>query len=297
MKQQVNHIKAYDGFITSTAAAIDSSCSKYAWLSIDTRWLIRLFRIHPKETQNLCVSLLRGIRDIVDPQKTIFVSGFNFDFPQEKLFSIKETTVSSGFFGEALRRDFYSNRVINCFYSFFVFGKDESLFLKKIFHNGTGPDSVMSEIIKAGCDVFTVGHHFNKAFSAVHHVEQIRNVNYRYVKKFEGVVDTLTDKFESEFSFFVRDVELCSFSSLTERGELEFRRLGLVQSGLIDTPKGAMLYHRFKLTKAVNFLLSLEPTDFLTCVSPIPINNSNGMGVLTPQIADKLYIKELKSLS
>ena len=121
MKQQVDYIETYDGFIASTAAAIDNSCSKYAWLSIDTRWLIRLFRIHPKEAQNLCVNLLRGIRDIVDSQKTIFVSGFNFDFPKEKLFSIKETTVSSGSFGDALRRDFYSNRVINCFYSSFCF--------------------------------------------------------------------------------------------------------------------------------------------------------------------------------
>jgi aminoglycoside N3'-acetyltransferase len=249
-----------------------------------------------RDAEGFCVDLVSCLVDGLNLNKTLFVSAFSFNFPHTKVFSAKDTAVSSGFFGDALRDRFHKNRLISGFYSFFVFGEDETKFLSRNFERSTGTSSIMSELVAQDLDLFTVGHHFNKSFSAIHHVEHLRGVDYRYEKWFCGQVESLGKTADIKFSFFVRDVSRCKFSSLTKNGLMALHNQGFIEKFLLNLSLGRILCHRLQHTKAINFLASLSRDKFSRYVSYVQVGESESHTVVDASLADKIFLHEISQV-
>ena len=272
---------------------INQSQQSVFWLSVDFRSLIASTAIKHTEAEAVALFLLTEIRKLLNPDQTLIISAFNFNFPQTKVIDVSNTPVQSGAFGALLINNYPEHRTIHPFYSFLVFGHYETELLKQRFTAGTGENSIFEWIVNHHTQLICLGHHYVKSLTSIHHAEHTVKVDYRYVKHFTGEAIVLGKTSNIEADFYVRDVDRCDFSSLTLAGDQAMRKQGLVESRLISDLHRPMLIQTINHYPAhqliVDNLVKTTREPFIDYFGPIRQRDN----VITARLADYLYRQEL----
>ncbi|WP_170294939.1 AAC(3) family N-acetyltransferase [Roseospira navarrensis] len=265
------------------------------WVSVDFMTLLRETGWPPREADALADRLLHALLAEAGPDGTVLVSAFNFTFPRTGVFDARTTPVQTGAFGSMLLQRYPAQRTMNPFYSFLAFGARAPEVLANRFPHSTGPDSILEWVVDQDTRLIAIGHHYVKALSTVHQAETVAGVPYRYIKTFQGRLIGPEETREGAFTFLVRDLDTCDFSSVTLAGDAHMRAAGLVDVLAVPGRRGPLLVHGLSLAAAhdvmVRDLRSDQPrvVDYLGPNRPDP-------GVITSRVADRLYQEEARSL-
>lgn len=266
------------------------------WLSVDFMSALYSARVHPTGSSIFAVEILTAIREHVGPRATILVSAFNFDFLQAGVFDVRATKVQTGAFGALLAQRFPENRVVHPFYSFMIFGEKADDLLSRQYLNSTGEDSIFEWLILNKTSLISVGHHYVKSLSSVHHAEDCVGVPYRYRKFFSGtLIAEDNTKTEVICTFLVRHLDQCARSGLTEAGDKIFRKLGLLKVALTGDGTRKLLAHRLDLAPAHYVMMDSLNGKLTRVVDYIRISGETAE-VITPKRANELYLDELKKI-
>ena len=147
----------------------------------------------------------------------LIIPVFNFKSVREKKFNQKLSSGDSGALGALLLKDYYKYRIGNPFYSFLCFGKKKNFYKKIQDSHVVGKDSLWKYFIKDNFYLLTLGHHYSRSFTHVHHLEYLSKVNYRYDKEFEiNCTDIYNNKKKQKIILYVRNRKLCEYSATTK---------------------------------------------------------------------------------
>lgn len=270
--------------------------SNVTWLSIDFFILLRNSGIHFKKSKLAAHFIVNSIIDGMNNDQKLIISTFNFDFAKSKIFDRKKTEGQTGAFGNLLLEKYHENRIDHPFYSFIIFQRGNNPASEYAFHHSSGYNSIFDWLITNNTELVTVGHHYVKAFSTIHHAEHLADVDFRYVKSFSGKLHD-NGRFirEIETSLYVRNTERCDFSSITYQGDLALRESLAIGHALITSVEKPILIHLLDLRRAHDIILpdlldrKFELVDYFGPTKP-------NQHVITGSDGDKLYHKELASI-
>lgn len=284
-----------DAMVQRLSSAVFVEAAGTYWVSVDMAIVMAAARIHHREAAPFANELLRAIRQAVGSRATILVSAFNFDFPRTKSFDVVNDRIQTGAFGSLLLRSHARNRTPQPFYSFLVFGAGENELLDHPSPNCTGAQSIFEWVVAHRVDLVTIGHHYVKSLTSVHHAEEIAAVPYRYRKTFSGDVIRQGRTQAANVTFFARKLDVCDFSALTLAGDDRFRRLGLLRTLPLGTRQRPLLAHVINLTDTHREMvedLRAGPGGLVDYLGPQRANS----GVITAAVANKLFLEDLASL-
>lgn len=265
------------------------------WISVDFMTILRATRVPPAESEAFADQFLQALLDAMGHQATLLVSAFNFQFPQTKVFDVATAPVQTGAFGSLLLRRHARQRTPRPFYSFLAFGAGSPWLLAQRFPNSTGPDSVFEWIVDRKTELVTIGHHYVKSLTSVHHAENVVGIPYRYSKTFSGRVVGPDRDEEAAVTFYVRALDVCDHSSLTFAGDEHFRRLGMIRTCPLGPADRPLLAHKVNLAATHREMVEDLRHDRPKYVDYLGKGRENPC-VITPQSANKLYLDELASL-
>lgn len=283
-----------DEFVEQLRPTFFSDPNAVYWVSVDLRMAMRGLDVHHTQATEFADQFIGALTDMLGAGATLLVPAYCLMFPHTGLFDVRTARVITGAFGGLLAKKYPQNRTLNPFYSFMVFGAKADEFLARRFEHSTGRDSVLEWVVEQGTELVAIGHNFVKAMTTVHHAEEMADVPYRYRKSFSGRVIGMTGETEESFTFYVRDVDVCNFSSFTLEGEAHFHEAGIVATELMQGTVRPLLVQGLNLKVAhdemVADLRSGQPrlVEYLGPDRPDP-------GVITSQVCDKLYIQQLKA--
>jgi len=147
---------------------------------------------------------------------SLIIPVFNEDCIKTGFFDRKKSPGQSGGFGNFLLNNNFKNRTKHPYVSFLVFGKDSSKLIEHNNKNSEGNNSIWEKIIENKYSLLTIGHHWQRSFSIVHHLEKLCNVEYRFDKNFKtDYLDLDGKSSKKEFSFYARKLDKCEYSSIT----------------------------------------------------------------------------------
>ena len=147
----------------------------------------------------------------------LIIPVFNFSSVRKKKFNQIRSSSDSGAFGGLLLKNYYSHRIGNPFYSFLCFGKKKNFYKNIKDPHVVGKNSLWNYFIKDKFYLLTLGHHYSRSFTHVHHLEYLANIKYRYDKEFKiNCTDMYKNKKISKIILHVRDRRLCEYSATTK---------------------------------------------------------------------------------
>ena len=293
-KQNQNSVaRALNNVVSSIYLGFQQSSSNVYWLSIDFRMLIAATGLKHTEAHNAAIYIVDSLIEKLEPHESLLISTFYFGFPHSGTFSPSKSPVETGALGAIILSKYPQHRVIQPFYSFLVFGNAYPFLTKSYIPNSTGPDSIFEWIINNNTQLTCVGHHYVKSLTSIHHAEHCAGVDYRYIKTFSGTL-ILENGVEQHIDaqFYVRKLDTCNFSSLTQTGDRTFREALLVETQLLTMLKRPLLTYSINLLCAHNMMkhdLKGENNEYVDYYGPMKKEHE----VITGKIADKLYAKEL----
>ena len=152
------------------------------WVASDVKTLLYTCMENDDDT-DLNV-LIDAIQDIITPQGTLLIPTFNWDFCKGKAFDIKKTPCKTGSLGKiALKREDFI-RTKHPIYSFAVWGKDAGLLADMENLSSFGGNSPFSYCREKNAKNVFIDVAPQHSFTFVHYVEQMKGVDYRYLKNF-----------------------------------------------------------------------------------------------------------------
>jgi len=263
------------------------------WLSVDLRSMLHSLGARATDAKAISNTLVQGLLYELGPKSTILVSAFNFDFPSTRVFNPLTSIVRTGSFGEQLRLQHQYQRTFHPIYSFLVFGFLSREFLRCQFEHSTGPDSVFDYLLRHNTHLITLGHHYVKSMTIIHHAEHIAGINYRHLKRFDGILVNQAQESSVQCFHFARNLESCCYSSLTLEGDRILRLKSVVKTEVISTAKKPISVYSVNLRSANEIMvksLSVNTTKLVDYSGPI----RSCSNLITHEIADKLYLEELR---
>ncbi len=147
----------------------------------------------------------------------LIIPVFDFNSVVKKKFDQRYSSSDSGALGVLLLKDYYKHRIGTPFYSFLCFGKKLNYYRKIKDTHTVGKDSIWKYFIKDNFHLLTLGHHYSRSFTHVHHLEYLAKVKYRYDKKFNiNCIDMNNNKFKQNITLYVRNRKTCEYSAITK---------------------------------------------------------------------------------
>jgi aminoglycoside N3'-acetyltransferase len=288
-----------DSIYKVIANSKNRGAGKVIWLSVDFRNLLTSSGINFRFARPLALEIVESVL-AQTCGGSVLVSAFNFDFPKTKMFNVEGDPVQSGAFGQQLLVQLPQNRTSHPFYSFMVFGevKDELINLQlddSRSSKSMGKGSIFEWLISNKTELITVGHHYVKSLSVIHHAEYLANVSFRYNKKFQGIINRNNIERQIICEFYVRNLSTCDFSSLTLRGDKAFRKQGLVEVQPVTNIRNPLLIQSINHAPANQLMLEdliQGQNAYTDYFGPTKTN----FDVITGYHADKLYKVELEKL-
>ncbi len=152
------------------------------WIASDMKSLIYTCLENGDDT-DLNV-LLDAVMDLITPEGTLMIPVFNWDFCKGKAFDINKTPCRTGSLGKIAlkRKDFI--RTKHPIYSFAVWGKDAELLAGMDNLSSFGSNSPFSYCREKNAKNVFIDVPPQHSFTFVHYVEQMKGVDYRYLKNF-----------------------------------------------------------------------------------------------------------------
>jgi len=269
--------------------AIDSINSNVIILSIDfiqiARFLNKKF-IARSHVDNISDYLFSNYS--IKSNKNILLQSFDLNFPSSKLYDKRGSiSIPSALTKAALKSEKFK-RSENPMYSYLYSNSKfdmSSVNAVNIFGN----KSVFSGLIEMDAYLLTLGHHYIKSFTNVHHAEALAKVNYRENIIFTGrKIDEQSNSSNCEAVFFGRKPNICLHSGLNKYGEDIITKNKDICKLHIAKELNNLYGYAISMKKTndllVNNLLSSEKK-MITCVSP----QSRNSDYIYPGELDKIY--------
>ena len=168
----------------------------------------QLYKILKREKFNFDINDIADFFiNYFDPKGIMIIPTFNFDFCKGLDFSIKNTVSQMGTLSENLRHKAGKNRTWHPVYSFVIFGKVPKDLINKRNYSAYGKESIFHWITENDGKIGVIDLPDQKSMTYYHHVEESLNVNWRFMKTFEGNYTDFEDKtFKTEAKIFVRKI-------------------------------------------------------------------------------------------
>ena len=147
--------------------------------------------------------------NVLGASGTLIVPTFNWDFCKGKTYYHNKTPSQVGVFTNNMLNDKRCIRSFHPIYSFAGIGPAAKYLFSNISKSSFGKNSVFHKMhqINAKIILFCLNPDIMKkdfTTTFIHYVEQIKGVDYRYIKYFKGKVNIGEKEYEDIFDFFVR---------------------------------------------------------------------------------------------
>jgi len=166
-------------------------------------------------------SVVDALLEVLTPTGTLIIPTFNFNFNKGEPWDIRTTPSHMGVLTEIVRLNPDSRRVFHPFYSFAILGKLKDELTRIRYKDSYGPDSIFMQLRKLDAKIMVIGLSYTHSMTFFHHIEQMEGVDYRFIKKFTGLVTDENGKtYEDTFTMLVRDVDRGVQTEVDPMGEV-----------------------------------------------------------------------------
>jgi aminoglycoside N3'-acetyltransferase len=157
---------------------------------------------------------------------TLLFPTFNYTFTKTHLYRVKSDPCQVGALNEYIRMKYPSQRTLTPIFNFVILNNNQKFSLG-ICKNPFEKDSIFGQMVKKSSWIAFFGASFNSN-TFIHHLEEIQKISYRYIKIFNGIVETDDASYSISLEYRVRP-------QIEEAVEYDFIRLenDLIESGLL----------------------------------------------------------------
>lgn len=138
----------------------------------------------------------------------ILIPTFTVSFCKKKKFDIKNSKSEVGLFSENFRKRKDTCRSNHPIFSFAIYGKKYQYFNNSDLSTCFGKNSLFDLFYKINGKILILGSTFEKVVTFVHYIEERLNVNYRFLKKFDGLIICNNKKKKIKTSYYVRKLNI-----------------------------------------------------------------------------------------
>lgn len=164
---------------------------------------------------------VKSFLDAVGASGTILFPVFNFGFSEGEPFDIKNTPSKMGKLTETARLHPDAVRTGHPIYSFAVIGAKSDQFENINNKSGYGEDSPFAILRQLNGKIASLDLEDQNSMTFYHHVEEMNDVSYRYMKTFEEPYTSWDGTTEiKEYSLFVRNTDMGVKTHVNPAGEL-----------------------------------------------------------------------------
>ena len=154
-------------------------------------------------------SIITCLQEIISEEGTILIPTFNWNICSNKYYDYNKTKSKTGMLGNVALKMPGFKRTYHPIYSFAVWGKERDIFLSMDNKDSFGIGSPFDYFYKNNYKNIFIDIGFADSFTFIHYVEQCHNVDYRFVKEFNGeYVDENGNTKECTCSMFVRHLDI-----------------------------------------------------------------------------------------
>ena len=165
--------------------------------------------------------ILDSFREAVGDTGTLLFPLFNFEFTEGVPFDIRTTPSQMGVLTETARQLDGAVRTGHPIYSFAVIGARAGEFAGIDNFSGYGADSPFARLRALGGRIAILDLPDQHSMTFYHHVEEMKDVPYRFHKRFSGDYTDLSGvTARREYGLFVRDLEKGVKTDVDPMGEL-----------------------------------------------------------------------------
>jgi aminoglycoside 3-N-acetyltransferase len=165
--------------------------------------------------------ILTSFQEAVGDAGTLLFPLFNFQFTDGVAFDMRTTPSQMGVLTETARQMDGAVRTGHPIYSFAVIGALAGEFASIDNYSGYGGDSPFAKLHTLGGRVAILDLPDQHSMTFYHHVEEMKNVPYRFHKSFAGdYTDSSGVTSRREYGLFVRDLEKGVRTDVDAMGEL-----------------------------------------------------------------------------
>lgn len=137
-----------------------------------------------KSREEICLDYVRVLRDVfVD--RELLIPTFNYDFCRDGVYDVDKSKGQIGAFSTYMTEHYPHLRTLTPVFNFCLFGADS--FSRRQIINPFGADSVFAQLHARKGTVAFLGAGF-EANTFLHFVEESAQIEYRYIKVFEGEI-------------------------------------------------------------------------------------------------------------
>ena len=191
------------------------------YLGVDIFKLYKTFNLKKINRFDFVKEILNFFIKKIGKHGNLITPVFDFNSVIKKKFNQRNSSSDSGALGALLLKNYYEHRIGTPFYSFLCFGKKLKIYNKINDPHTVGRNSLWKYFIKDKFHLLTLGHHYSRSFTHVHHLEYLANVKYRYDKNFKiQCTDIHNNTTEKKIILYVRDKKLCEYSAITKKCDL-----------------------------------------------------------------------------
>lgn len=167
---------------------------------------IKVFgKIATGDKATLLHALVNVLQESVGHEGTVVMPTFSYSFCKNEEYDKNLTRSTVGALTDFFRTEAGVQRSSHPIFSVAAWGKHASEFMhtsKDSFGKGTAFDTLH----RLGGTVVLLGTDFT-ACSFLHHIEQMHNVPYRFMKTFEGVIRDGESQYRDAYTYFVRPLD------------------------------------------------------------------------------------------
>lgn len=165
--------------------------------------------------------ILDSFLDVLGSQGTLLLPLFNFDFSNGADFDIRNTPSQMGALTEAGRLHSEAVRTGHPVYSFAVIGHHANSFDGIDNESGYAEDSPFGILKRLNGKIASLDLEDQSSMTFYHHIEEIKNVDYRYFKTFTGnYTDYQGLSSPKSYKIYVRNIERGVRTNVNPTGEL-----------------------------------------------------------------------------
>ncbi len=168
-------------------------------------FMLTMKKLEKKFNTNI---FLDALMHAIGKDGTLLIQTFDWGFCQNKIFNLCKSNSKTSFIGNvALKRDDFS-RTQHPIYSFAVSGKYKEYLCSLENKGAFDKESPFNFLYEQQAKMLIIDVSLQDAFTFVHYVEEMENVNYRYNKSFTSkYIDRDGLESSKTYDMFVRDIK------------------------------------------------------------------------------------------
>ncbi|TSC68618.1 MAG: aminoglycoside N3'-acetyltransferase [Parcubacteria group bacterium Gr01-1014_66] len=156
--------------------------------------------------EKVCRGIIGALQESAGENGTIAMPTFTYAFCRSGLHDRQKSPSEVGALTEFFRHEPEVTRSKQPIFSIAAWGAERPS-LMNVDMDAFGPDSFLAKLVSMNASIIFLGTSFEKACTLAHHVEQMHNVPYRFMKEFSGVIRYNGKEEKTQSTFFVRPLD------------------------------------------------------------------------------------------